>query len=69
MENIIGNVCFFHRQSDDKWLWFIADDYGRSLCKSVIPFNTIDDARSNYDLNKDDLVSKMSIDPFKQFFK
>lgn len=70
MDNVTGNVCFFHRQSDDKWLWFIADEYGRALIKCAEPFNKIDEARTDFDLHKEELNKRLVIsDPFKRFFE
>lgn len=71
MNKVEGNVCFFHRQSDNKWLWFIADSYGRSIIKSVEPFDTYEDAIMDYDIHKDELLARIDLgrkDPFREFF-
>ena len=43
------NVCYFHRQEDNKWMWFIADEYGRALIKSTDEFNTYEEVSKDYE--------------------
>lgn len=72
MNKVEGNVCFFHRQSDDKWLWFIADEYGRALVKCVEPFNDYEEVQMDYNHHKNEILDRLQLenpaDPFKKFF-
>jgi len=54
------NVCYFHRQEDNKWEWFIADEYGRALIKCTKNFNTYEEVSKDYADNGHELEVKLT---------
>jgi len=53
------NICYFHKQQDNKWEWFIADEYGHALIKSLKQFDTYEEVSKDYKDNGHKLEVKL----------
>ncbi len=60
-EMIEGNVCFFHKQSNDKWTWFIVDDHGRAVIKGISEFDTYGETRDDYMERREEMLERIVI--------
>jgi hypothetical protein len=59
------NVCYFHRQEDNKWQWFIVDEHGRAIIKSTDEFNTYEEVSKDYEHHGHTLEVKLLYVPLE----